>query len=99
MNKEKVIRTVDVTILIAVGVICAIYFCLELFGFKKVDFALMSFILLLAITLHFIAAMFLEMDLLTKHQDISTKIDTSTKTIIDSLKGVEIKLFDKIEDV
>lgn len=99
MNKEKVIRTVDVTILIAVGVICAIYFCLELFGFKKVDFALMSFILLLAITLHFIAAIFLEMDLLTKHQDISTKIDTSTKTIIDSLKGVEIKLFDKIEDV
>ncbi len=100
MKKEKVIKIIDITILIAVAVLCAVFGFIDILSEKNaIDYSFLACVLLFAITIHFIASAFLEIDLLKKHQDISTKIDFSTKTIIDSLKGVEIKLFDKIEDV
>lgn len=97
--KDKVTKIVDITILICVAVISVVYACLDLLNITTPDYSLMSFILLSAITIHFIAMGFLEMDLSKKNQDLSSKIDSSTKTIIDSLKGIEINLFEKIEDV
>jgi hypothetical protein len=97
--KEKVIKIIDVTILIVVAAICALYACLDLLNLASPDYSSMSFILLSVITLHFISAGFLDMDLWKKNKDISTQIEAATKTIIDSLKGVEINLFEKIEDV
>lgn len=100
MNKEKIIKIINITILIAVAVFTAVFAFIDLLSEKYViDYSFLACILLFAITIHFIASVFLEMDMLKKHQDISTKIDTSTKKIIDSLKGVEINLFEKIEDV
>ena len=97
--KEKTLKIVDISILIGVAIICVISACLDVFGITEPNYSVMAFILLSAITVHFITAGFLDMDLLKKNQDISTKLDIATKTIIDSLKGVEINLFDKIEDV
>ena len=100
MKKEKVIKIIDITILIAVAVLSAVFAFIDMLSEKYViDYSFLACILLFAITIHFIASAFLEMDLMKKHQDISTKIDSSTKTIINSLKGVEIKLFDEIADV
>lgn len=99
MDKERIVKIVDIVVLIAVALITGVYGCLDVFDVREVDYALLTFVLLMALLLHFIGATFLELDLLKRHGDIATKIDRSTKTIIDSLHGVEIRLFDKIEDV
>jgi hypothetical protein len=97
--KEKYLKIVDIVILIGVAIICVISACLDILGITEPNYSVMAFALLSAITVHFITAGFLDMDLLKKNQDLSTKLDIATKTIIDSLRGVEITLFDKIEDV
>lgn len=100
MKKEKAIKTIDIIILIVVALLSAVFAFIDLFSENYIiDYSFLACIILFAITIHFIASAFLEMDILKKNQDISTKIDSSTKTIIDSLKGVEINLFEKIEDV
>lgn len=100
MKKEKAIKIIDIIILIIVAVLSAVFAFVDLFSDKYViNYSFLACILLFAITIHFIASAFLEMDLLKKNQNISTKIDSAAKTIIDSLKGVEINLFEKIEDV
>jgi hypothetical protein len=97
MKNDKVVRLFDDGILIGVSLICAVYACLDLFKFKEDHFALLTFFLLLAIAIHFVASTYLERDLLERRHDILTRIDHSTKTIIGSLNGIEIKFFDNIE--
>lgn len=97
--KEKALKIFDITLLIGVAGICIISGCLDILNITKPDYSIMAFALLSAITVHFITAGFLDLELLKKNQDLSAKLDSVSKKIIDSLKGVEINLFEKIEDV
>lgn len=99
MKKEQIIKVIDITVLIAIGSLCGIFIFLGLFGEKKVDYSLLSATLLFAVVVHLILSAFLESSLIAKHEALNTKIESSTKTIIDSLQGIEIKLFPTIKEV
>lgn len=97
--KEKYLKYFDLALLFGVAVITIISACLDILDIKEPNYSIMAFALLTAITVHLITVGFIDLDLFKKNQDLSLKIDTATKKIIDSLKGVEINLFEKIDEV
>lgn len=97
--KEKYLKYFDLFLLIGVALITIISACLDILGIKEPNYSIMAFALLGAITVHLITVGFIDLDLFKKNQDLSLKIDLATKKIIDSLKGVEINLFEKIDEV
>lgn len=86
MRKIKIIKIIDVIILIIVAALCGIYAVSGLFNKVEgynVDYILICSILLFALALHFIFSIFTEFDFFEKQEELMTKIDS-----LDAIKGV-----------
>lgn len=99
MQTERVLKIIDIVILIIVALLCGVFTCLGLFSDLKIDYSLITATLLFAIALHFIFSAFIEMKFLNRENEMAQTIEDSTNKIISSLKGVEIKFFETIEEV
>ena len=85
MKKDKIIKIIDVIILIVVAAICGIYAVSGLFTKEanSVNYVLISCILLFALALHFIFSIFAEFDFFKRQDELSSKIDS-----LKAIKGV-----------
>jgi len=86
MKKDKLIKIIDVVVLIIVAALCGIYTVSGLFsGAKgnKVDYVLICCILLFALALHFIFSIFTELEFFKKQDELMSKVDS-----LDAIKGV-----------
>lgn len=97
--KEKYLKYFDLFLLSGVAIVAIISAILDILNIIDPNYSKLAFAILSAITVHLITVGFIDLDLFKKNQDLSLKIDSATKKIIDSLKGVEINLFEKIEEV
>ena len=96
MKKDKVLKIIDLGILISVIIICGIVLFMGLFGFdemfgKQISYAYISCVLLCAIAVHFVLS-----NLYSLEQDIMKE---SVSSIVESLNGVEKKKFNTITEV
>ncbi len=95
MGKEKTIKMWDTIILVATAIICVIIMILGFFDSIKINYAFVSCTLLGAIAIHFVLSIYGNFG----QKEIETKIETSTKKIIDSLVGVEKQTFASMNEV
>lgn len=102
--KDKIIKIIDIAMIIAAIVVCLIAFILD--GYNSyvssdinIDYSFVSTTLLLSIAIHFILSAFIQEDILKKQLTLEEKLSQSTDTIIESLNGVEVTFFDDINDV
>lgn len=92
MKKDKIIKIIDVSILISIAVLCAFYTASGLFNeSKNINYTAVCCILLFALALHFIFSIFTEFDFFKRQEDLMSKIDS-----LNMIKGV--KKFTKVSD-
>ncbi len=96
---NKAVRFLDIIVLIITAAACVIVAFLDAINIVIPDYSVLCFALLSAFAVHFISVFLSEAESRRMNSSISAKIDEVAEKIINSLGGVELRTFEKIEQV
>ncbi len=111
MEKDRILECFDKIILLSVASICGLVLFFGLMGrtkifFWTIDYSYISCVLLCSIAIHFILSIFgsfnqkqIDIKIEKNTGILENKIDKNTTNIIESLNGVEKKVFNTIKEV
>jgi len=102
--KKKIIKIFDILTITSAIIICIVTYIVDGLAVLKqqeldIDYSVISATLLLSIAIHFILSAFIQDDMNKTQIALKNNIEQSTKTIINSLNGVEVEFFEDINKV